>query len=172
MKTALQKQSKSSRKPKRLFAMRKTSKFHRVSLMCLHLCFYFSIYLWYQDAYVFETLNLEKMLLHGFLAWRGRVGLSLIGHHFFKTNCSSTRSISGLTALEKGREFYMWICSGLTQVSIYMRSRCLYWVPPPVTWAVDQCPKLPLTSTGWKKVRAEPSSAVLMWANNGEAIQS
>lgn len=85
--------------------------------------FYFQFTCGPQDTFVFEIFNLEKVLLHGFLAWRGRVYLSLIGHHFFKTNLSSTRSISGLTALEKGREFSKGFCSDLTQ--------------SPSTWEVD-----------------------------------
>lgn len=71
-----------------------------------------------------------------FLLEEGGRDTPLIGQHFFYTNCSSMRSVSGLTALEKGREFYKGICSGLTQ--------------SPSTWEVDafiEC--LPLWDELW-----------------------
>lgn len=75
MKSALHKQSKSSRKPERLFAMRKTSKFLTVSLECLNAFFQFTC--GPQNTYVFEIFNLEKMLIRGFFFGLKREGLSL-----------------------------------------------------------------------------------------------
>lgn len=154
MKTALHKQFKSSRKPKRLFAMWKTSKFHRVSLKCLHLCFIFNLPLAPRTPMLLKSL-ISKKHCYIFLAWRGRERQTPYWSAFllYKLQLNEKCIWAHSSGKEQGvlQGNLLW----LNSVSIYMRSRCLYWAPP----REMSCGPMPKTAIDINRLKESASRA-------------